>query len=240
MRVDLAMPLTTTIPTFNRWRTAPSIETLRSRYDASALQWQDNLIRLGQLDDYQLLFKSEVVSKHLSHLDQTSKMLDCGVGTGAFSLALLDSLEQPIHVSGIDISSHMLTEARRVLGDRCNSLALRREDISHLPYADESFDAVIFAHVLEHMTDPVDTLQEIVRVLKPGAPLIASVTRKGFGQLLMSLRWQNRGYTSRQLVSFFQTVDLEEVASFDYGASWSRWMCLAAIGVKPNVKSLSL
>ncbi len=227
------MPLNTKIPTLDHWRTAPSIDTLRSIYDSSAHQWHDNLARLGQLHDYQLLFESQAVCDRLSHLNQTSQILDCGVGTGAFSLALLESVDQPAHVSGVDISYPMLTHAQQILENRCTTLDLRWGDIRSLPFADESFDAVIFAHVLEHMAEPVETLREMVRVLKPGAPLIGSVTRKGLGQVLMSLRWKNRGYASNQLDSFLQAAGLEAVRSFDYGTGWSKWMCIAAIGVKP-------
>lgn len=228
------MQLTTTISPLERWGNAPSIDTLRSRYDASADHWDNYLARLGQLHDYQLLFKSKAVRNCLSHLDQTSKILDCGVGTGAFSLALLDSVDQTVQVSGIDISTPMLTHARQNLEHRCPTLDLRWGDIRHLPFADESFDAVIFAHVLEHLTDPVSALCELLRVLKPGAPLIGSVTRKGLGQLLLSLRWHNRGYAAHQLDACLQAAGLQAVRSFDYGTGWSRWMCIAAIGVKPR------
>jgi len=228
------MPLNITIPTLDPWRTAPSIDTLRSLYDASAHHWHDNLVRLGQLHNYQLLFQSQVVSACLSHLDQRSQILDCGVGTGAFSLALLASVDQPAHVSGVDISYPMLTHAQQNLEHRCLTLDLRWGEIRRLPFGDESFDAVIFAHVLEHIAEPVETLREMVRVLKPGAPLIGSVTRKGLGQVLLSLRWQNQGYTSNQLDACLQAAGLEAVRLFDYGTGWSKWMCLAAIGVKPR------
>ncbi|MEM7061836.1 MAG: class I SAM-dependent methyltransferase [Cyanobacteria bacterium P01_B01_bin.77] len=230
------MQLNTTISTSGRWRTAPSIDTLRSRYDASAHQWHNNLARLGQLDDYQLLFNHQAVRTCLRHLDQTSKILDCGIGTGAFSLALLETVDQPAHVSGVDISYPMLTHSRQVLANRCSMLDLRRGDISRLPFADNAFDAVIFAHVLEHMADPIKALREMVRVLKPGAPLIGSVTRRGLGQVLLSLRWHHQGYTSHQLESYLQAAGLEAVSSFDYGTGWSKWMCIAAIGVKPRVE----
>ncbi|MDJ0593716.1 MAG: class I SAM-dependent methyltransferase [Pleurocapsa sp. MO_226.B13] len=227
------MLLKTTISPLDHWKTAPSIDTLRSIYDSSAHKWHDNLARLGQLHDYQLLFESQTVCDCLSHINHTSQILDCGVGTGAFSLALLESVDRPTHVSGIDISYPMLTHAQQILEHRCTTLDLRWGDIRSLPFADESFDAVIFAHVLEHMAEPVETLREMVRVLKPGAPLIGSVTRKGLGQVLMSLRWKNRGYASNQLDSFLQAAGLEAVRSFDYGTGWSKWMCIAAIGVKP-------
>ncbi|MGB5973639.1 MAG: class I SAM-dependent methyltransferase, partial [Nodosilinea sp.] len=126
------------------------------------------------------------------------------------------------------------TQAQTTLKNRCTTLDLRCGNIRRLPFADASFDAVIFAHVLEHMAEPVETLREMIRVLKPGAPLIGSVTRKGLGQALMSLHWHNRGYTSNQIDSFLQATGLEAVNSFDYGAGWSKWMCLAAVGVKPR------
>ena len=228
------MLLNTTSPTLEHWKAAPSIDTLRSIYDASAHQWQDNLARLGQLHNYHLLFRNQAVCPYLSHLDKASKILDCGVGTGAFSLALLESVAHSAHVSGIDISYPMLTQARKTLKSRCTTLDLRCGNIRRLPFDDASFDAVIFAHVLEHMAEPVETLREMIRVLKPGAPLIGSVTRKSPGQVLMSLHWHNRGYTSNQLSSFLQAAGLEAVNTFDYGTGWSRWMCLAAVGSKPK------
>jgi len=228
------MPLKTTIPPLDHWRTAPSIDTLRSLYDASADHWDDYLARLGQLHDYQRLFKSRAVRNCLSHLDQTSKILDCGVGTGAFSLGLLDSIAHPVHVSGIDISDSMLTHAQQNLKNWSQTLDLRWGDIRRLPFADAAFDAVIFAHVLEHLADPVTALRELVRVLKPGAPLIGSVTRKGLGQVLMSLRWQNRGFAVHQLDACLKAAGFEAVQSFDYGTGWSKWRCIAAIGVKPR------
>ncbi|MEM9487189.1 MAG: methyltransferase domain-containing protein [Cyanobacteria bacterium P01_F01_bin.116] len=229
------MLLKTTVPTLDRWRAAPSIDTLRSLYDSSADQWHDNLGRLGQIHDYHLLFESETVRNRMRHLNQTSQILDCGVGTGAFSLALLDSLDQPTHISGVDISYAMLTHAQQTLENHCRTLDLKQGDVRSLPFADKSFDAVIFAHVLEHMTDPIATLREMVRVLKPGAPMIGSVTRKGLRQLLMSLRWQHQGYASHQLDSFLQAVGLETVKSFDYGTGWAKRMCIAVIGIKPGL-----
>ncbi|MEL6470739.1 MAG: class I SAM-dependent methyltransferase [Cyanobacteria bacterium J06623_4] len=232
------MPLTTTTPTLDRWEAAPSIETLRSLYDTSAHKWQNNLTRLGQIRDYQLLFESQVIRNHLSGLGRTSKILDCGVGTGAFSLALLDSVAQPAHISGVDISYPMLVQTQQNLKNRCATLDLKCGDIRRLPFADNSFDAVIFAHVLEHMAEPVETLREMVRVLKPGAPLIGSVTRKSLAQVFMSLHWHHRGYTSDQLVFFLQAAGLESVSAFDYGVDWSRRMCLAVTGIKSQTCKL--
>ncbi|MEO0808852.1 MAG: hypothetical protein AAFY33_21365, partial [Cyanobacteria bacterium J06643_4] len=64
-----------------------------------------------------------------------------------------------------------------------------------------------------------------------------SVTRKGLGQALMSFHWHHRGYTADRLGLLLQTTGFEVVSAFKYGTGWSRRMCLAVAGVKPDTKS---
>jgi SAM-dependent methyltransferase len=58
--------------------------------------------------------------------------------------------------------------------------APRRPDISlcvdaqSLPFADASFDAVLFSEVVEHVPRPADAIMEIGRVLRPGGMLVLS------------------------------------------------------------------
>ena len=41
-----------------------------------------------------------------------------------------------------------------------------------LPFDDASFDVITIVHVIEHVNDPVATLKEIYRILKPGGTLV--------------------------------------------------------------------
>ena len=45
-------------------------------------------------------------------------------------------------------------------------------DLSHLPFADRTFDLVFSRYVVEHLTRPLATFRELHRVMKPGAHLL--------------------------------------------------------------------
>lgn len=44
---------------------------------------------------------------------------------------------------------------------------INEPDITTLPFDENSFDAVICSHALEHVPDDVVVLQEIYRILRP-------------------------------------------------------------------------
>lgn len=45
-------------------------------------------------------------------------------------------------------------------------------DAHHLPFADNSIDAIVCTEVFEHLTDPPTAAAELIRVLKPGGRLV--------------------------------------------------------------------
>jgi ubiquinone/menaquinone biosynthesis C-methylase UbiE len=66
----------------------------------------------------------------------------------------------------------MLRRARERLepfGERCT---LVWEDADVLPFKDETFDAVACLETLEFTPDPLHTLSELMRVLRPGGVLL--------------------------------------------------------------------
>ncbi|MGA3051511.1 MAG: class I SAM-dependent methyltransferase [Chitinispirillaceae bacterium] len=59
--------------------------------------------------------------------------------------------------------------------DRSNNLADYRMDITDLHLESESFDCLLCVHVLEHVSDDLQALREMRRILKPGAWAIIGV-----------------------------------------------------------------
>jgi phosphatidylethanolamine/phosphatidyl-N-methylethanolamine N-methyltransferase len=98
------------------------------------------------------------------------RILDVGVGTG---LSLSD-YATTTKVCGVDISEPMLRKAQQ----RVRSLGLKNVetlavmDAKNLAFADSFFDAVVAQYVITAVPDPEATLDDFVRVLKPGGELI--------------------------------------------------------------------
>lgn len=64
---------------------------------------------------------------------------------------------------------------RYITTDIESPLAKVKADIHQLPFGDNTFDAVLCNHVLEHVADDIKAMQELKRVLKPGGWAILQV-----------------------------------------------------------------
>src|SRR3978361_1184447 len=98
------------------------------------------------------------------------RILDVGVGTG---LSLSD-YSRSTRLCGVDISEPMLRKAQqRVRSLRlCNVEMLAVMDARNLAFPDSFFDAVVAQYVITAVPDPEATLDDFIRVLKPGGELI--------------------------------------------------------------------
>lgn len=89
----------------------------------------------------------------------SGRCLDLGARDSNFKQFIID---QGYTYLGIDIDQHPSLD---VVGDGCL-----------LPFADNSFDLVVLAQVLEHVFDPKAAVNEVYRVLKPGGVLVGGVS----------------------------------------------------------------
>lgn len=99
------------------------------------------------------------------------RVLDLGGGTGNVAIPLVD---EGCHVTIIDTSAAMLERARQKCETkgRLGNLAIFERSAEFLDdLASESFDAVNILLVLFCIDDAVGTLEQAVRVLKPGGSI---------------------------------------------------------------------
>lgn len=96
-------------------------------------------------------------------------MLDVATGTAGVALSL--AARTPYMVVGIDLTTAMLEQGRAnvnasPMADRIKLAVGRGEQ---LPFADGTFDALTFTYLLRYVDDPLSTLTELARVVRPGA-----------------------------------------------------------------------
>lgn len=151
-----------------------------------------------------------------------SRVLDIGCGSGRH-LAAAYALEKTTIV-GADANFNDLKKAR----DRLNfhdmvgahgggRWGLNAADITQLPFADATFDLVICSEVLEHIPNHRKAMIEIVRVLKPGCPLVVSVPRRWPETICWHLSWEYRNdpgghvriYDARQLIRRIEALGVK-------------------------------
>ena len=125
------------------------------------------------------------------------RILDAGCGNGRYSRFLLRQADADALLTGFDLSQQMLARARKRLASA--RIGLVAADLTRLPYADASFDAVVSGWVLEHLPDPRPGLRELARVLKPGGKLLLLTTENTFTGRWCSRLWHCRTYTRAEL-----------------------------------------
>ena len=107
--------------------------------------------------------------KELLNINPGDKVLECGCGSGNFTLNLASSLEDGISIYAIDLSESQLKIAANKV-QRTNVTFLTRS-ITKSEFNNGFFDFVIGNSILHHL-DIDSALKEIKRILKPGGKLL--------------------------------------------------------------------
>jgi SAM-dependent methyltransferase len=96
-----------------------------------------------------------------------TRLLDVATGPGALAA---EAASRGAHPFGIDLSPQMIELARRLYP----AIEFREADVEHLPFADDTFDAVVCAFGLGHFPRPEVAVAECVRTLEPGGRIALS------------------------------------------------------------------
>jgi demethylmenaquinone methyltransferase/2-methoxy-6-polyprenyl-1,4-benzoquinol methylase len=98
----------------------------------------------------------------VSRIPPGARVLDVATGTGAVAVELR---ARGCEVVGVDQSPEMLAVAR------ARGLDVVEGRAESLPFGDASFDALTFTYLLRYVDDPVATLRELRRIVRPGGTI---------------------------------------------------------------------
>jgi len=104
---------------------------------------------------------------------QPQRILDVATGTADLALEAYKQLS-PQEIIGVDISVGMLEVGRKKITKKGldKIIVLEEGDSEHLPFEDNSFDAVIVAFGVRNFANVEAGLKEMVRVLRPGGKCV--------------------------------------------------------------------
>lgn len=143
----------------------------------------------------------ELIARIEAKKGRTESILDLGCGNGNVTCMLAEKTDAKLY--GLDLSSNMIKEAQKRIGDRAEFAI---GDAEQLPYEAEQFDVVICNASFHHYPNPVKVLREIKRVLKKdgmfilGDPTAPSLCLKILNWML---KYMNSGdyhiYTKKEI-----------------------------------------
>jgi len=110
---------------------------------------------------------TELFKLVLSRVDEGTKVLDVGCGIGKLSRRLRD--QRKAQVTSLDFSEWACAELAKEGFETVVS------SLPTIPLPDDTFDVVVATEVMEHLDSPERTVEQMVRVARPGGIVMCSV-----------------------------------------------------------------
>ena len=160
-----------------------------------------------------------------SLLRPTDRLLDLGCGTGTMLLELAPDVAD---AEGLDVSPEMIRIARGKPAPSGNvRFAVGGADV--LRHADASLDVVTAFNLIHLVDDPLASLREIRRVLKPGGWFVASTACLGgswwppYSLLIPVMQWFGKApsvhcFPEDDLRRWYGEAGFTELTAHDVGA----------------------
>lgn len=114
-------------------------------------------------------FAEHTVYRNVDFTD-TQHLLEVGCGVGAQSAILLRRFPK-LKLTGIDLNEQQLAAAEDALSKLSYAqgrYTIQKMDAQNMDFEAQSFDSAFLCWILEHVPDPLQILNEVRRVLRPG------------------------------------------------------------------------
>lgn len=130
------------------------------------------------------------------------KLLDVGCGGGRFMNRMR---RRGWEVEGIDFDEKATGKIVRRYGMKTYT-----GDLITCALPESSYDAITMSHTIEHLFDPIKTLKECLRILKPGGKLVITTPNiEGAAADLFGAHW--RGWEPPRHLHLFSVASLESL-----------------------------
>jgi ubiquinone/menaquinone biosynthesis C-methylase UbiE len=147
-----------------------------------------------------------------------ASLLEVGCGSGRI-LRSLRECDAYLALTGLDVSAEQIDLARKA--HAALGIEYRHGDGERLPFADASFDFVIFLDYLEHIEKPQASLAEMYRVLRPSGTLHFVCPAEGERLTLYALsRAVFHRHVKEQTIGHIQAFSLREIEALVRGAGF--------------------
>jgi len=177
-------------------------------------------------------------------LDKTKTILEVGCGSGVISDEVFRFYN--IRVTGLDIDQQYL----KIAADLSNNTKLINGDAYSLPLVTDSFNITYCHFFLMWLDQPINALEEMIRVTKPGGSIMALAEPDYGGRIDYPPKLAEMGklqaqslfdqgadpYIGRRVPEFFTTLGLVDIRYGVLGGQWnvkesdegyeSEWMIL--------------
>ncbi|HXE46264.1 MAG TPA: methyltransferase domain-containing protein [Conexibacter sp.] len=109
-------------------------------------------------------------------------VLDVGCGPGILSVLAAPQVSPGGSVTGVDVAEGMLAVAREKAAEQGvgDAVAFQLGDMHELPFADDSFDAVVCSYAMFFAQSVTAVGRELWRVLAPGGRLVVATIGEQF------------------------------------------------------------
>ncbi|AXA35059.1 MAG: hypothetical protein KatS3mg130_1624 [Candidatus Sumerlaea sp.] len=119
-------------------------------------------------------------------------LLEIGTGKGRFLTELARHVEQVVSLDQ-DAAEQRIAQIQAIARGVARKIHFVRADARHLPFPDQAFGSVISMNTFHHVTDPLQVLQEMVRVVgSNGKIVISDFNEEGFDALARLHRSEGR------------------------------------------------